>query len=246
MKTKYLVTFLNRAAHLDADIELADVIAIASKSGALYTAGSPHLFDAVVPAQHPRLAARTNTTYNRKMAIRHLKASLCASFLKEAYEDVTAYMQDILEAAARNGLDPNRLIGEHKVSFEANDILQAKGWHAVVHLVAKSVFRKLEQKKCTKDLLQEMNSKLNLGVPQSKIDKALPFLEIRHLLVHAEGVADQSFCKAFPAFGASPGTKLKLDFTVLQSARKALLELVQKFDEKVIACGVVAAADTQP
>ncbi len=246
MKTKYLVTFLNRAAHLDADIELADVVAIASKNGALFTAGSPHLFDAVVPAQHPRLAARTNNAHNRRMAIRHLKASLCATFIKEAYEDVTAYMKDILAAAARNGLDPNRLIGEHKVSFEANDILLAKSWTAVVDLVATSVFRKLENEKSTKDLLQKMNSKLNLGVPQAKIDKALPFLEIRHLLVHADGIADQYFCKAFPAFGASPGAKLKLDFTVLQNARKALLELVQKFDEKVIACGVVAAADTQP
>lgn len=246
MKTKHLVKFLNRAAHLDADIELADVLAIASKGGALYTAGSPHMFDAVVPAQHPRLAARTNNSYNRKMAIRHLKASLCASFLKEAYEDVTAYMQDILEAAARNGLDPNRLIGEHKVSFEANDILRARNWHAVVHLVAKSVFRKIENEKSTKNLLKSMNEKLNLGVPQAKIDDALPFLELRHLLVHADGIADESFCTSFPSFGASAGTKIKLDFSVVQSARKALLELVQQFDEKVIACNVVAATDIQP
>lgn len=246
MKTKYLVKFLNRAAHLDADIELADIVAIASKSGALYTAGSPHLFDAVVPEQHPRLAARTNNAYNRKMAIRHLKASLCASFLKEAYEDVTAYMQDILEAAARNGLDPNRLIGEHKVSFEANDILRAQNWHAVVHLVTKSVFRKLENEKSTKDLLKSMNTKLNLGVTQTKIDAALPFLEIRHLLVHADGIADAAFCNSYPTFGASVGVKIKLDFTVLQNARTALLELVQQFDEKVIACNVVASADTQP
>jgi hypothetical protein len=180
------------------------------------------------------------------MAIRHLKSSLCASFLKEAYEDVTAYMQDILEAAARNGLDPNRLIGEHKVSFEANDILRAQNWHAVVHLVAKSVFRKIENEKSTKDLLKSMNAKLNLGVPQAKIDAALPFLEIRHLLVHADGIADAKFCNSYPAFGASAGTKIKLDFTVLQNARAALLELVQQFDEKVIACNVVAAADTQP
>lgn len=91
-----------------------------------------------------------------------------------------------------------------------------------------------------------MNTKLNLGVTQSKIDKALPFLEIRHLLVHADGVADEPFCKAFPAFGASPGVKLKLDFTVLQNARTALLELVQQFDDKIISCNVVAATDTQP
>ena len=246
MKTKFLVKFMNRSAHLDADIELADVVAISSLKGALYTSGSPYLFDAITQAQHPRLAARKNNPHNRKMAIRHLKASLCGSFLKEVYEDVTSYMRDILEAAAKNGLDPNRLIGDHKVSFEANDILSAKNWHNVVHLVSKTVFRKIENEKNTKDLLKCMNVKLNLGIDPVKIDNALPYLEIRHLLVHADGVADENFCKSFPSFGASAGVKIKLDFEVLQAARKAILELVCHFDKKVLSCKVVSNADIQP
>ena len=246
MKTKYLVKFLNRAAHLDADIELADVVSLASTRGALFTTGSPYLFDGVVVAHHPRLAGRKISTSNRKMAILHLKTTLCASFLKDTYEDVTAYMQDVLEAAARNGLDPNRLIGPNQVTFQANDILLAKNWNTVVHLVATSVFRKIENEKSTKDLLIAINNKLNLKVPQAKIDKALPFLEIRHLLVHADGIADAKFCNAFTAFGATAGSKIKLDYTVLKKARIALVDLVQEFDSKIIALNIVAATDTQP
>jgi hypothetical protein len=57
MKTKSHSRFFNRAAHLDADIELADILKIAIAGGALTANGGPHLFDQVNPQQHPRLGA---------------------------------------------------------------------------------------------------------------------------------------------------------------------------------------------
>ena len=245
MKTKYFIRFLNRIAHFEADLELADVVAIATDGGALTTAGGPMLFDAVNAKQHPRLAARASTAHNRRLAVSHLKATLCASFLKDIYEDLTAYMQSVLEAAARNGLDPNRLIGEHKVQLDANDVLAAKTWPGVVHMVAESVFRRLENEKSTKDVIQKINAKLNLGVSQARVNAALPYLEMRHLFVHADGVADNLFCKNFPKFGAKAGTKIALDFSMLRNAKKAVLALVEELDAKIVVNNVVAAADLQ-
>jgi hypothetical protein len=232
-------------AHLEADIELADVIAISNHKGVLSAGGGAYLFDAVEADHHPRLAARTNNAHNRRLAVRHLKANLCTAFLKEIYEDLSTYLQSILEAAARNGLDPNRLIGEHKVSLEANDILATRSWGGVVHLVAQSVFRRLENEKSTKDVLQKINAKLNLGVSQTKINAALPYLELRHLLVHADGIADEAFCRSFPTFAAIAGNKIQLDFAVLQSAKTTVLALVKAFDAKVVANHVVGPGDLQ-
>lgn len=245
MRSKYLVRFLSRIAHFEADIELADVVAISNHKGALAAASSAYLFDAVSPKQHPRLAGRTSNAHNRRLAVRHLKATLCASFLKDIYEDLSSYMQCLLEGAARNGLDPNRLIGEHKVQIEANEVLAAKTWPGVVHLVALSVFRRIENEKSTKDLIQKLNAKLNLGVPQSKIDAALPYLELRHLLVHADGVADEKFCKTFPKFDAKVGVKVAMDFSILQVAKKAIVDLAEEFDARVVANNVLAGADLQ-
>lgn len=180
------------------------------------------------------------------MAVHHLKATLCSSFLKDIYEDVTHYLQEILGAAARNGLDPNRLIGEHKVTFEANDVLSAGDWANVVEMVSKSVFRKLENEKNTKSLLQKINTKLNLGVRVATIEAALPYFEIRHLLVHADGKADQTFCNAFPAFNATVGQKIPLEFALLQDARTAIFDLITEFDQKIVAKNVVHANELQP
>lgn len=159
---------------------------------------------------------------------------------------MTQYFLEILEAAARHGLDPNRLIGEHKVSFEANDILAAGTWPNIVRMVSQSVFRKLENERSTKSLLQKMNAKLDLGVSMATMDAALPYFEIRHLLAHADGKADQKFCDSFPAFRATAGQKITLDYRILQNARAAIFALINEFDQKIVAKNVVAASELQP
>jgi hypothetical protein len=246
LKTKHYVRFLNRMAHLDADIELADLVRIGVSAGKLHTPRDACLFDGINPRQHPRLAARVANATNRCIAIQHLRATLCASFIKDIHEDVTAYMQALLQSAARNGLDPGRLIGEHKVTFDGNDILSAGGWNAVIQMVASSVFRRLENEKGTANLLDKINTKLNLGVAQATIDAALPFFEIRHLLVHADGLATDSFCRSFPSFQAKPGKKIKLDHALLQSARSAIAGLVAEFDQKAVDNNIVARSEMQP
>jgi hypothetical protein len=245
MKTKHLVSFLNRAAHFEADIELVDVLAQASDAGTLSQGGGPHLFDSVAPARHPRLAKRKSSDHNRRLAVRHLKASLCASYIKDLYEDFGKYMQDVLEAAARNGINPGRLIGTHRINVEANDLLATGTWEGVVHMIASSIFRKLEDDRNTKSLIQAMDAKLGLGLDQAVLDAALPYFELRHLLVHKDGMADADFCQRFPAFGAVTNSKISVEFTVVASARIAVTALAKHFDSKVVANNIVAPADLQ-
>ncbi len=246
MKTKAHVRFSSRAAYLDTDIEMADVLIVSIKNGYLNANGGQLIFDGVNANQHPRLAARANTIQSRILVGTHLRATLCEAFIKNIYEDLVQYFAEILRAAAKNGLDYNRLIGEHKVSFEANEILSAGSWSNAIDMVAKSVYRKLENERSTKNLINKMNAKLNLGVTQATIDAALPYLEIRHLLVHSEGKADEAFCNTFPALCNKAGKKIKLDYVLLQNARTAITNMVNEFDQKIVANSVVAAAEMQP
>jgi hypothetical protein len=245
MKSKYLVKFLSRAAHFEADIELADVLAIASASGALSAAGGEHIFDSVNKEQHPRLAARKSNDHNRRLAVRHLKATLCASYIKDLYEDFGEYMQNILEAAAKNGFNPNRIIGSHKINVEASELLTAGNWDGVVHMVAKSIFRKLEDERNTKALIQAMDSKLGLGLDQAILDAALPYFELRHLLVHHDGIADADFCQRFPTFPATAGEKMSVEFTVVKLAQTTVTKFAKAFDAKVLHHQIIAATEYQ-
>ena len=246
MKTKHYAKFLSRAAHLEADIELVDVIKISSNSGKLHTHGNALLFDDISAQQHPRLAARANSGTARRNALNHLKATLGASYIKDTYEDLYMYLQAILYGAARKGLDPARLIGEHKVTVEANDLLKAGSWPNVVQIVTNSIFRRLENEKSTKDLIQKIDAKLNLGIPAAVLHAALPYLEMRHLLIHADGIADQKFCNDFPAVGATVGAKIDIGYGTVTQARTAILDLVKEIDDRVIANDLLPATDLQP
>lgn len=243
MKSKQHQRFLNRVAQYEADIEMADVIQISSYQGKLHTPGSGLVFDAVDKAKHPRLAVRSVTPYSRKMIIRHLKTTVFSSFIKDLYEDLTAYLQGILFAAAKNSFDPNRLIGEHKISLDANELLQAGGWPAIVRMVTESVFRKIENEKSTKDLIVKIDSKLNLGINKTHIDAALPYLEMRHLLVHADGIADKAFCERFPQFGLTPGSKIRVDYKNAQDARTQICALVKAIDRKIVQSKILPASE---
>lgn len=246
MKTKAHARFFSRAVYLDGDIEMVDVLKVSIHKGLLNTSGKKYLFDEVDSKRHPRLAARQNTTGSRTLVANHLNSTLCEAFIKNIYEDLVQYFSEILSAAVKNGLDPNRLIGEHKVSFEANDILSAGNWQNVVEMVSMSVFRKLENERSTKQLIQKMNTKLNLNVKQTTIEKALPYLEIRHLLVHSEGKADEKFAKSYPEICSKSGIKIKLDTVLLKNTRAMISKLVNEFDQEIIKYNVVSPTEMQP
>ncbi|WP_281838712.1 hypothetical protein [Cardiobacterium hominis] len=244
MKTKSHVRFFSRASHLDADIELADVFSLLSKRKLISTTDN-YIFDGVDSNKHPILAKRKNNDKSRKNAITHLKATLCEAFIKNIYENLTIYLSEILEAAVRNGFNPVRLIGEHKTSFEANEILSAQKWDNVVSLVAKSVFRNLENERSTKNLIEKINNKLDLKIPENIIKEALPYLEVRHLLVHNNGKLDDKFIKNYRNFEHTNGKDIKLDYQLLQNARKAIYNLVNKIDSQIISLQIVSQKDMQ-
>ena len=239
MKTKFCSRFMARMANFDADIELVDILKIAIHRGALSAGGGQYIFDSVNKLQHPRLAARAATVPNQKRAANHLKATLAASYLKDIYEDLTDYFVSLLQAAAANGIDSKRLIGEHTVSFEANDVLKAGSWDAVLELVSRAVFRKLEGEKSTQGLINKMNTKLDLGVRIETIEAALPYLELRHLLVHADGKADAQFCKLYPTIRASAGLKVEITYDLLQVAKESIVKLVAEFDRRAVSKKIV-------
>lgn len=244
MISKALVRFLNRAARFDVDVEFVDVVASAARAGALSkTAGK--LFDHIDTTKHPRLAAQKVAENNRKLAVTHLKTTVHSAYVKDLYEDMSAYFAEVLRAAAANGLDPGRLVGEHKFSVDANEILKCGSWEAIVAMVTRDLFRKLENEKSTKGLLEKIDAKLDLKVDHKIIAAALPYLEIRHLLVHRDGEVDDIFVKAHPSFGVRAGDFIELTHDLVSKTRSTVIAMVKHYDEKIIKAKLLGKADLQ-
>jgi hypothetical protein len=245
MKTKYLVRFLNRLAHYEADLELVDILKKELQAGKL-NPELPCIFDAADATSHPRLFKRKASDHNRAIALNHLQKTVRASFIKDVYEDVTKYLSDLIRGAAAKGLEPGRLIGEHKLSLSCNDVLQCHSFDEILDLVASNLFRRLENEQSTVKLLKAVNNKLGLGVEESLINEALPYLELRHLLVHSDGIADARFSTKYTAIRSKAGKKVNLTHALTGRASTKISSMIKEFDRLVIEKEAVLEADCQP
>jgi hypothetical protein len=221
-------------------------LATAIKKGLVHDPKAKTIFRFVDAKKHPRIAKHKSSDHNRNLAVAHLKATVHAAYIKDLYEDASEYVASLLGSAARKGLDPARLIGEHHMSFEANALLALGGWDAVVQFISRSLFRKLESEQSTKKLLDALDKKLALKADPKIVSAALPYLDVRHLLVHADGVADELFAKAYPHLGFSAGDAFALEWKLVHEARTHITALVRHYDERALATGVVAPQDVQP
>jgi hypothetical protein len=246
MKSKAYVRFLNRAARFQVDLELLDVVGLAVAAGQLVDAQSKMIFGSVDPRKHPGLAGHKPTAHNRKLAVDHLKATLRAAYIKDLHEDFYAYLLQLVTAAARAGLQPGRLIGEHRVELEVNTVLACTTWEGVIEHVSGLLFRQLEKEQSTPKLLTAIDKKLGLKVDPKLLKAALPYLELRHLLVHRNGVADPKFCKDYPEFKATSGETIRLSHAIATAARETITKLAEAYDFRAVKAGLLGKEDMQP
>jgi hypothetical protein len=244
MKTKAFVVFLNRSAHFDADIEVADIFAVAVANGALKS--DTTLFEHCDPIKHPIVAARNATEASRKLATKHLNVTLRSAYIKDLYEDFSAYLANILRSCAKKGLSPDRLIGEHKFAVDANELLSLGTWDAVVTYISTTLFRKLENERSTIKLLSAIDAKLNIKIDAALRDAALPFLDLRHLLVHQDGHIDTEYCTKYPALGFVTGNKVTMSHTLVTNAKASILALIRDIDVKIVNLKLIHDDDLQP
>lgn len=230
-------TFCNRVLHLDADLELIDIIDSSVKSGLLFS--EDKLFSKISKNKHPVLSKRKVTSVNRELAINHLKQSMFSSYIKDLYEEVYDYLKSVLfEASINAKIEPSRFIGDQKIEIKAKDILQADKLQTLVKEVVEELFRKLENKRSTKDLIENICNRLDISVENGKKEKALYYLEVRHQLVHADGKADEAFRKAHPDIPYKDGY-IDLRYRLIISARKAIKEFITSFDTQLIIKGLI-------
>ena len=150
------------------------------------------------------------------------------------YEETMLYLQEALSFAIKNGLDFNRIMGTDHQEYSSKTIIAAGSWNNIVKMISHDIFRKLEGKRNTLHLLKELNTKLGLSVSKKTIDNVMPFLEMRHLIVHNDGKADSVFCNRFPSFSFIQGKKMCIDFLMVTNARKAIIAFVDDFDSKAV------------
>lgn len=243
MTSKAYYSFKQKISYFDDDIELIDVIRTAVTKGDLTDSDTNHLMRYVDPARHTHISRRRNSDGSRHNTINHLKQSVYTSYLKDMYEEVTEYLRLILEQASKNGFSAGRVVGEHSFKMDAKAILELGSWDNVCKALAESIFQNLEAEKSTLNLLSKIPKKLGLNIDDVLITDALPYLEIRHALVHTDGKLSAEFVAKYPGIPRKSNGYVNLSFTLINDARTKIKALMEAYDAEVVAKYLLAPED---
>ena len=190
--------------------------------------------------QHPHLARRSNNKRSRDIAGFHLKSTLAAAFIKDVFEDFSEFLSETLTKAAMKGIDPARFIGNVKFDIDAASILRAGNWDAVVKLISDALFRKLENERNTKDLIEKASVRIDLQIDNAILLAAMPYLDARHMLVHRDGKADEKYRRDYPNIKLYRDNKIKVTFPFLSAAKSTVLALALHIDNRIISSNLVS------
>ena len=86
-------------------------------------------------------------------------------------------------------------------------------------------------------MIKKTIKKLDLEVDLNIVEQAIPYLEIRHIYVHSDGVPKQEFLEKYPYIKLDKKGRIGLSRDLLQKTRTKITTLLQCIDNSMIAKG---------
>lgn len=162
----------------------------------------------------------------------------------------TAYLQGITrEMYAKN---PMLVVGKAVINKNGNDkenltltyaeIVRLGSYENIEEKIVNNVFRSIEDLRSTNKLLEKILKDTKVNIPKTTTDKALMYLEMRHLFIHNHGKVDSKYADTYGK-KFTPILKeknvLPTKFETFSNALSAITELITKIDVEMIKNGMV-------
>lgn len=125
-------------------------------------------------------------------------------------------------------------ISKQQLSYK--EIIDLKDYDSISNEIISRVFRNLENKRDTKELINKIISSFGIEVEEGTLKKALCYFELRHLLVHNNGCADQKYIESFATYYETPleiGKRIPTNFIQYKTAQYAIYTLCRIIDDQL-------------
>ena len=233
-RTKAYQAFITKINYFDYDIEFIDLIRRSPISD--------KIFDEVDPNIHKGLSKRDKDSSESKKQIKnHLSNTLYSSYIKDVYEEVMLYFTKIIQYVIEsNSVKPELIIPNNEMKMTYREILKKNSFDSLIEHITRDTFREIENKRDTSYILEEIPRRLRIEIPKKILSDVLPYLEIRHLLVHNDGKIDSRFKSKYPnILKFSPKNKIDINFTFIKDLKNKVVNLVKLYDNEIISKGLI-------
>lgn len=152
------------------------------------------------------------------------------------------YLANVITEIAH--IDPKKLLGtlgtDDDRSIKFAELVTLGNYNSILNEMASRVFRKLENLRSSKEMLEQLCKITKIEINDQLKDEALLYIDVRHLIIHNDSVADENF-KNRNSTGLVPLNKNKicLKYAVTDRAISTIEILCRSIDEALIAKGML-------
>ena len=120
------------------------------------------------------------------------------------------------------------------------EIIKLGSYDAIIDEMARRIFRILENLRSSTQLMQRLCKIANITIEEELLEKSLIYIDVRHLIIHNDSVADEKFIER-DKDNLIPLSrkKLSLNYDTTNRASNTIYELCRKIDAELIKNGLV-------
>lgn len=192
---------------------------------------------------HPQLnIPNVNLDINRTFTTSRIKLNEQA--IIELYANFSDYISSVIrELEDTNPQKVLPLIPKDKpTELTYADIFSLGAYPKILDEIAHSIFRSLENERSTPKLLRKFIKTFNLNIPTNLQGDALAYLEVRHLIIHANNKADAKFHsinnQGLVKVRAS-NQKIIVNYQMTSAAILKVSELCKRIDDELSVKGLI-------
>lgn len=161
---------------------------------------------------------------------------------EQAIIELYSYFSDYLSSVIREleNTHPQRILSliptNNSTSLTYSDIFMLSSYSNILDEIAKRVYRSLEDERSTPKLLRKFIKTAKLNIPINLQEGALTYLEVRHLIIHANSKADAKFHRLNQrrlVTVNSSNQMLTINFAMSSAAIDKVYELCKELDEEL-------------
>ena len=198
--------------------------------------------DEALPIDCSNYSRLNHPARNRARIYNYCRAKNSHSAIVEIYGYFSEYMRDILKEIYKK--EPMQVVGKSQklLNMTFADLARINTLGDLHEKMVEDVFRSLENERSTIKLIDKILS--GTGVNLSDADKmsVLPYLEMRHLIIHNNGKIDDEFEGKYGAIlKIKAGEKVPTVFPNAEAAIKSVRAFMRKIDCELVRMKLVTS-----
>ena len=246
MASRSFQSFDGKTRSLKQHLQLMDVsLTRANKHCAKYSGNGKLIAETlkVTTASHPQLNI-PNQSKDISRTFATSRKKLNEQAIIELYANFSDYLSSVIRELENTR--PQQILSivppNSDTFLTYKDVFIIGSYPAILDEIAKKVYRSLEDERSTPKLLKRFIKTTKLNVPVNLQEDALTYLEVRHLIIHANSKADSKFhsLNQRNLVTVNPTNQmLTINYSMTSAAIDKVVELCKKLDDELVRNGLL-------